>query len=187
MRAVNSVILPRQVQGVCAQRIARTRRLSAGTIVGSGTVSNRDAEEGPGKPNAAASSFVSGLFREPLNGEACALPVPLETVMPVLGYRSIVGGLIALHELDGGALGDDRGVGLPALNVSVGEMVEALQRVAQDRSLGKITVEPDPFIQKIVATWPQAVDAGRGEALGLPKEADLDEIVRAYIEDFLPT
>ncbi|MEO3430441.1 fumarylacetoacetate hydrolase family protein [Pelagibius sp. CAU 1746] len=29
---------------------ARTRRLSAGTIVGSGTVSNRDAEGGPGKP-----------------------------------------------------------------------------------------------------------------------------------------
>jgi fumarylacetoacetate (FAA) hydrolase len=29
---------------------ARTRRLSAGTIVGSGTVSNRDGEGGPGKP-----------------------------------------------------------------------------------------------------------------------------------------
>lgn len=140
----------------------------------------------PGKPNAAASSFVSGLFREPLNGEPCALPVPLDTVMPVLGYRSIVGGLIALHELDGEAIGDDRAVGLPALNVSVGQMVEALQRVAHDRPLGKITVEPDPFIQKIVATWPQAIDAGRGEALGLPKDASLDEIVRAYIEDFLP-
>lgn len=29
---------------------ARTRRLAAGTIVGSGTVSNRDAEGGPGRP-----------------------------------------------------------------------------------------------------------------------------------------
>ena len=139
----------------------------------------------PGKPNAAASSFVSGLFREPLNGVPCALPVPLETVMPVLGYRSIVEGLVRLHELDGAALGDDRAVGLPALNVSVGEMVEALQRVAGDRALGQITVEPDPFIQKIVATWPQAVEAERGEALGLPKEASLDDIVRAYIEDYL--
>src|SRR3546814_10707947 len=41
-----------------------------------------------GKPNAAASSFVSGLFREPLNGESCTIPVSEDTVMPVLGYRS---------------------------------------------------------------------------------------------------
>ena len=51
----------------------------------------------PGRPNAAASSFVSGLFREPLNGEVCKIPVSEDTVMPVLGYRSIVGGIVALH------------------------------------------------------------------------------------------
>ncbi|MCH8139449.1 MAG: NAD-dependent epimerase/dehydratase family protein, partial [Proteobacteria bacterium] len=52
----------------------------------------------PGKPNQAASSFASGLFREPLNGEASALPVDPATNMPVLGTRNCVKGLIALHE-----------------------------------------------------------------------------------------
>ncbi len=139
----------------------------------------------PGKPNAAASSFVSGLFREPLNGVPCALPVQPETVMPVLGYRSIVEGFIKLHELDGGALGDDRALSLPSLTVTVAEMIEALTRVGGERPLGKITVEPDPFIEAIVATWPQDASYERAIALGLPKEDSLDEIVRAYIEDYL--
>ena len=84
----------------------------------------------PGKPNAAASSFASGVFREPLNGEPCALPVTLDTVMPVLGYRSAVAGFIALHEADAEALGDDRAVNLPSHAVTVEEMIAALRRVA---------------------------------------------------------
>ncbi len=139
----------------------------------------------PGKPNAAASSFVSGLFREPLNGVDCALPVKPETVMPVLGYRSIVEGLIALHEADGAALGDDRAVELPSHTATVAEMIEALQRVAGERPLGRITVEPDPFIEAIVKTWPLDASYERATALGLPKEDSLEEIVRAYIEDYL--
>ncbi len=139
----------------------------------------------PGKPNQAASSFVSGLFREPLNGETCILPVKPETIMPVLGYRAIVEGFIRLHEIDGAALGDDRAVGLPSLTVSVAEMIEALHRVAGDRPLGEIKMEPDPFIEAICATWPQDAEFSRATALGLPREASLDEIVEAFIEDYL--
>jgi len=36
--------------GTLIAHAARTRRLSAGTIIGSGTVSNRDADGGPGRP-----------------------------------------------------------------------------------------------------------------------------------------
>lgn len=139
----------------------------------------------PGRPNLAASSFASGVFREPLNGEPCALPVDLQTTMPVLGYRSVVEGFIGLHEADGAALGSDRAVNLPSLSVTVEEMIAALKRVANDRALGPITVEPDPTIQAIVATWPTATEWDRAAALGLPVEDSLDEIVRAYIEDFL--
>jgi nucleoside-diphosphate-sugar epimerase len=143
----------------------------------------------PGKPNLAASSFVSGVFREPLNGEPCALPVTLDTAMPVLGYRAIVDGLVALHEAEGAALGFDRAVNLPSLTVTVGEMVEAVKRVAAKRRpgrpLGEITVEPDPFIEGIVAAWPHDAGYDRATALGLPREANLDEIVEAYIEDYL--
>jgi nucleoside-diphosphate-sugar epimerase len=111
--------------------------------------------------------------------------------MPVLGYRATVDGFIALHEADGAALGFDRAVGLPSLTVTVGEMVEAVQRVAARRRpgqpLGEITVEPDSFIERIVATWPRDAAYDRATALGLPRETDLDEIVEAYIEDYLQT
>ena len=139
----------------------------------------------PGRPNLAASSFASGVFREPLNGAPCALPVKLDTVMPVLGYRSAVAGFIALHEAAPEALGDDRTVNFPSLSVTVEEMIAALRRVAGNRHLGEITHQPDAAIAAIVATWPVATEFARAGALGLPVEDSLDDIVRAYIEDFL--
>ena len=36
--------------GTLIAHLAKTRSLGAGTIIGSGTVSNRDADGGPGKP-----------------------------------------------------------------------------------------------------------------------------------------
>lgn len=139
----------------------------------------------PGKPNAAASGFSSGVFREPLNGIDYVLPVGLDTVMPVLGYRAVVDGMIALHELPGEALGADRAVGLPALTVTVGEMVDALHRVAGRRTLGAITVVPDPFIEAICKGWPADSHFQRALQLGLPREDSLDTIVAYYIDDYL--
>ncbi len=138
----------------------------------------------PGAPNAAASSFASGVFREPLKGQPCVLPVKPETVMPVLGYRNIVEGILALHELPSEKLGDDRAVSLPSMDVTVAEMIASLKRVAHNRKLGEITVQPDPFIEAIVRSWPVATEDARALTLGLPKDKSLDEIVHHYIEDY---
>lgn len=139
----------------------------------------------PGPPNAAASGFASAVFREPLAGVDYALPVSLDTVMPVLGVRSVVAGIAALHDVDGEALGTDRAVGLPAIPVTVADMLESLQRVAGDRPLGTVTYAPDPFIQSIIDGWPASIDATRAIALGLPTNSSLDEIVEEYISDFV--
>jgi nucleoside-diphosphate-sugar epimerase len=139
----------------------------------------------PGKPNKAASSFASGVFREPLAGVACVLPVGLDAIMPVSGYRTIVENFIRLYEAPAAALGDDRAVSFPSIAVSVGEMIESLKRVAGTRKLGEIRVERDPFIEAIVAGWPTHSEAKRAEALGLAPDTSLDEIVKAYIEDFV--
>jgi hypothetical protein len=105
--------------------------------------------------------------------------------MPLLGYRAIVDGIIALHEAPGERLGDDRAVSLPSLTVSVRDMIDALKRVAGGRRLGEITVTPDPFIEAICATWPRDNRFDKALALGLPREETLDEIVAYYIEDYL--
>ena len=68
----------------------------------------------PGKPNAAASSWASGMFREPLNGEPCHLPVRRDQSHPMTGFRTVIDSFIALHEIDVNQLGDDRAYGLPA-------------------------------------------------------------------------
>lgn len=140
----------------------------------------------PGRPNAAASSFASALFREPLSGVDYTLPVAPETAMPILGARAAVENLIRLHELPGEALGTDRALGLPSLDVTVADMLSALRRAASGRPLGKITIDPDPFIERICAGWPRRIDDERARALGLTSETSLEEIVTAYIEEHIP-
>ena len=66
----------------------------------------------PGGPNAAASSFASGLFREPLAGETCELTVKRSQRVPVIGYRPVVEGFVGWHEAPPCRLGDDRPHGL---------------------------------------------------------------------------
>ena len=139
----------------------------------------------PGKPNAAASSFASGVFREPLSGIDFVLPVPSDTAIPVLGYRAIVEGLIHLHELDAQQLGSDRAISLPSLTVTAGDMIDALKRVAGNRVLGAISEDPDPFITEICQSWPRDIEFDRAGRLGFPQERSLDEIVRYYIVDYL--
>lgn len=139
----------------------------------------------PGKPNKAASGFASGVFREPLAGVPFALPVGPDIRMAIVGYRSVVDGLIRLHEAPSEALGHDRTINLPNLSVTVAEMVESLKRVAGNRKLGEVSYAPDPAIEAICRGWPGHVGATRAKALGLPGDADLDSIVRAYIEDFV--
>lgn len=139
----------------------------------------------PGKPNLAASSFVSGLFREPLNGEPCVIPVDPSQLMPVLGYRSIVNGIIKLAELPAAALGSDRAVGLPAFNATVQQLMDALKNAAGNRHLGEHIMKKDETIAAICAGWPQKADTSRAVELGLPMENSIEEIVAAYIEDYL--
>jgi D-erythronate 2-dehydrogenase len=138
----------------------------------------------PGSPNAAASSFVSGVVREPFHGVDAVVPVPPSTPMAVIGYRTVVAGLIALHELDGPRLGPDRAVELPSLPVTAEQLVASLHRVVGDRPLGKVTVAPDPAITSIVDAWAAHTVATRASALGLPTDPGVDAIVRAFVEDF---
>jgi nucleoside-diphosphate-sugar epimerase len=140
----------------------------------------------PGKPNAAASSWASGMFREPLKGEPCRLPVRRDQCHPMTGYRTVIESLIALHEVPPARLSDDRGIGLPAHRVTPQLAESVLQEVARERSLplGPIIDAFDPRIQGIVDNWPVAVDGARAIALGLPQPPPLKIIVEQYLKDF---
>ena len=140
----------------------------------------------PGKPNAAASSWASGMFREPLNGEICELPVRRNQSHPMTGFRTVVDSFIALHEVPEERLGDDRAYGLPAHRVTptLAEQVLSDLTEEQNLALGQIADAFDPRIQAIVDTWPTAADGARAVALGLPEPPPLKQIVEQYLEAF---
>jgi nucleoside-diphosphate-sugar epimerase len=139
----------------------------------------------PGKPNKAASSFASGIIREPLNGEEAICPVAPETRVWLLSPRKAIEALIAGHELSGEALGNSRTINLPGISVSIADMVAALGRVAGPEPVKLIRWERDPAVERIVGSWPGAWDVARAHSLGLAGDGDFDGIVRAYMEDDL--
>lgn len=139
----------------------------------------------PGKPNKAASGFFSGILREPLTGQRATCPVSPDVMHWMASPRSAVGFLIHAAGLDVEKIGPRRNLTMPGIAVTVGEMVEALERVAGSEPVGLIDWELDDFIVKIVAGWPRNFDASRATGLGFTCEADMDSIIRVFIEDEL--
>jgi len=137
----------------------------------------------PGKPNKAASSFASGIIREPLNGEESTCPVAPGTRVWLLSPRRAIEGLILGHDLPAEAFGSSRAVNLPGVCVTAGEMVAALKRVAGAETAKRVRWERDATIDRIVSSWPGAWDTRRAAALGFAGDADFDSIIRAYLED----
>jgi hypothetical protein len=62
-------------------------------------------------------------------------------------------------------------------------MVAALGRVAGADVAARVRFEPEPRIEKMVATWPGELAATRARALGFPTDSDFDEIIRRYAEE----
>ncbi len=137
----------------------------------------------PGRPNGAASSFFSGIIREPLAGEEAVLPVSLEVRHPVASPQRMVEGLIAVFEATREAFVGRSAITLPGLNVSVQQMLDALERVAGPAVRARVKLQRDERIAGIVANWPRGVVTPRAEALGLRAESDFEDIIRQYIAD----
>ncbi len=139
----------------------------------------------PGKPNKAASSFFSGILREPLNGMEAVLPVPDTIRHWFASPRAAIGYLLHGATLDLAALGTRRSLTMPGISATVAEQIEALRRVAGERAVALIRRVPDPAVQAIVETWPERFDTARAAALGFRTDAGFDEIVRIYQDDEL--
>ncbi len=139
----------------------------------------------PGKPNKAASGFFSSIIREPLAGHETILPVA-ETVRHWhASPKAAVGFLVHAAELDTVKLGDRRNLNMPGVCETVAGQIAALRKVAGDKVADRIRREPDPFIQKIVAGWPEKFDARRALDLGFVADRDFETIIRVHIEDEL--
>ena len=137
----------------------------------------------PGKPNGAASSFFSGIIREPLAGVEAICPVDASVSHPMSSPTRTIDGLIAVFEASREAFNGRTALNLPALNVRVADMLEALAQVAGPKVRALVRFERDERIAGIVANWPTGASAVRAGKLGLKPHTEFAEIIRQYIED----
>jgi D-erythronate 2-dehydrogenase len=137
----------------------------------------------PGRPNGAASGFLSAIIREPLNGEMSVCPLAPETRIALASPATTIAGLIALAEAPRQALRGRTAINLPALTVSVGQMLDALEVVAGAQARALVAFRPEAEAARIVGGWPSAFDNSRALELDLKPDPDFLSIVRAYLAD----
>jgi nucleoside-diphosphate-sugar epimerase len=137
----------------------------------------------PGRPNGAASGFLSSIIREPLNGEPAVCPVALETRVALGSTAGTIDALIKVAEASREAFGGRTAINLPALNVSVNEMLAALEAVGGKAARDLVKFERDPMVVRLVDSWPASVEAPRARRLGIEPDKDFISIVRDYLAD----
>ena len=183
--ADNTLPMPQNSYGtqkfICEQLIADYTRKGFidGRAVRLPTVTVR-----PGKPNRAASGFMSGVIREPLAGMQAVCPVDPQTGVWITSPRFAVAGMIAAFDAAQDAWGGRTAMNLPGLSVRVAEMIEALKHRAGALVAARVRVQKDETISDIVGGWPWRFDPARARAFGLSGPASMDDIVAEYIADY---
>jgi len=137
----------------------------------------------PGKPNGAASGFLSGMVREPLAGLRATVPVAADTAVALASPDQAIAGLMAALVTHTDAWGARTALNLPALSTTVGEIAAALGRVAGPAALELLDWQQDPRVAAIVGAWPSRFDAARARGLGLLPDASVDALVAQYLRD----
>jgi len=137
----------------------------------------------PGRPNAAASGFLSGIIREPLAGQRAVCPVDPSTEVALASPAKAVAALLRAAASSGQAWGGRTAVTMPALTVSVAEMAAALKRIAGPEVSSLIDWVPDPVVARMFATWPARIRADRASRLGLTPDPDIESVIRMHLAE----
>ena len=135
----------------------------------------------PGRPNAAASGFLSGIIREPLAGQRAVCPVDPGTEVALASPAKAIGALRCAATSSDQAWGGRTALTMPALTLTVADLAAALTRVAGPQVSALIDWIPDPLIPRMFATWPARIRADRAARLGLTPDPDFDSVIRAYL------
>lgn len=140
----------------------------------------------PGKPNLAASSFASGIIREPLNGQTSVCPVPLDTRLWLMSPAQAIRNLIHGHELGSEQLTQGRVINMPGLSITVERMIDALRQTAGAQVAERIRLEPNQAIERIVGSWPGAFCATYSRDLGFTADERFTDVIEQFIHEYQP-
>lgn len=134
----------------------------------------------PGRPNKAASGFLSGIIREPLAGSPAVCPVAPDTAVALSSPARATEGLIRAASASAAQWGPRTAVNLPSVTTTPGEMVRALAEVAGPDVAALVEWVPDPAIEAILASWPARFAAERAGRLGLRADAGFPSVIQDY-------
>jgi nucleoside-diphosphate-sugar epimerase len=137
----------------------------------------------PGRPNAAASGFLSGIIREPLAGQRATCPVDPGTEVALASPAKAIAALRCAATASGQDWGGRTAVTMPALTVTVADMAAALAQVAGPQVSELIDWIPDRSVGRIVTSWPARINAERATRLGLRPDPDYASVIRAHIAE----
>jgi D-erythronate 2-dehydrogenase len=136
----------------------------------------------PGRPNLAASSFVSSIIRESIKGEAAICPVSPDLPLFLSSPDTAIQNLIHAATLKTESL-TWRTVNLPGITVTVKQMLDSLRRVTDGATMALVQFKPDEGINKIVSSWPGALDNNRALGLGFQVDSNFDNFIHQHIAD----
>jgi D-erythronate 2-dehydrogenase len=137
----------------------------------------------PGKPNKASTGFMSSIFREPLQGESANCPVDRDYPVWHSSPRTVVRNLVHAAEVEAGALGRNRCFALPGRTDTIGEMVDAMTRVAGPEPASRITWERDDWIEGIVRQFRAHLNPRKALDLGFVADTSFEDNIRYFLED----
>jgi len=135
----------------------------------------------PGVPNQAASSFVSSIIREPINGQEAICPVSPELDLLVSSPDTIIKNFIRAAEMDGDSFGEYRTVNMPGISVTAQQMLQSLEKITNKETVERVQFKLDPSIDKIVSSWPGKLDNTRALQLGFSMDENFDQFITQFI------
>lgn len=144
----------------------------------------------PGLPTAAASSFLSGIIREPMMGGECLIPIrDREFKSWLCSPNTLLKNLVLAgsEEMDaklGKVETREKVVNLPGREVSVREMLEVLEKVGGREKLALVRdVETeDKETVRILRSWGTRFEMERAGRWGFVEDEGFEIAVRKFVD-----
>ncbi|KAJ9297391.1 hypothetical protein DTO271G3_4684 [Paecilomyces variotii] len=136
----------------------------------------------PGAPTAAASSFLSGMIREPLNGQESVIPLKDRSFESWLcSPKTLVHNLLFALTLPPDSLPPHiRQINVPGICVTIQEMMDALEKVGGKDKLALLKEEEDAGLKAILHSWPTKFDNSQAIKLGFKRDSSFEQAVIDY-------
>ncbi|KAJ5137260.1 hypothetical protein N7526_003493 [Penicillium atrosanguineum] len=129
----------------------------------------------PGAPTAAASSFLSGMIREPLDGKECVIPIEDRSFKSWLcSPKTLVHNLLVTLRLSGDSVPPH------IRQINVPGMMDALEKVAGKDKLALLQEKEDPALVPILKSWPTQFDNTQAISLGMKRDESFEQTVLDY-------